>query len=139
MVEASDLPSTTLQSLDTERKKHMTKKANEVKTTETTQESPKLNTVPIIYDETATLLPTYEPYPKWLDKSGLPPTARIVYKTIYNRAFSLSLKNSKQFTNDKGHIFVIYTNDDLVKDCGLKLSALKSAKSILKEKGYIVV
>lgn len=96
------------------------------------------NTIPITFAPKVAL-PTYEHYPKWLDHSGLPPTARIVYKTIYNRAFSLSLKNHDQYTNDQGHVFVIYTNDDLVKDCGVKLSALKSAKSVLKAKRYIVV
>lgn len=115
------------------------KKENEnVNSTEIEKELENLNTIPITFAPKVSL-PTYEPYPKWLNKSGLPPTARIVYNTIYNRAVSLSLKNHKQYTNNNGRIFVIYTNDDLVKDCGIKLSALKSAKNILKEKGHIIV
>ena len=114
-------------------------KTEEAKTTETEQESPTANTAPIIYDPKATLLPTYDRYPQWLDQSKLPPTARIIYKNIYNRAISVSLENSVQFTNDEGHIFVIYTNDDLADDCGLGLSAVKAAKSIMVELGYIAI
>ena len=115
------------------------KKENEnVNSTEIEKELQDQNTIPIIYGSSATL-PTYTPYPQWLNKSGLSPTARVIYAAIYDRAVSLSLKNHKRYTNDKGHLFVIYTNDDLVNDCGIKLSALKSAKNILKEKGYIFV
>ena len=114
------------------------KKREEVTTAPQT-ESPEPNTVPIIIGAQATLLPTYDPCPKWLNHCGLPPTARIVYLAIYHRAISLSLNNHGQYSNDQGHIFVIYTNAALAKDCDLKLSALKSAKNILKEKGYITI
>ena len=89
-------------------------KKEEVKNA-TTPPSPEPNTVPIIVDAQRPLLPRYELYPCWLDRSGLPPTARIIYKAIYSRAISLSLKNHENYTNAQGNLFVIYSNDDLAR------------------------
>ena len=93
--------------------------------------------MPIIVDAQRPLLPRYELYPCWLDRSGLPPTARIIYKAIYSRAISLSLKNHENYTNAQGNLFVIYSNDDLAKDCAVTLSTVKAAKKILKTREYI--
>ena len=102
-------------------------------------EPPEPNTVPITVGLQATFLPTYGQYPLWLDSSGLSPTARVVYRAIYSRAVALSLQNRAQYANAQGHIFVIYTNEDLGRDCDLKPSALKTAKKQLKAKGYLIV
>ena len=101
------------------------------------EKKPDLNTLPIIFDPQATILPRYAQYPQWLNQSGVPPTARIVYFAIFNRMISFSLQNHVQYSNDQGHLFVIYTNDDLARDCGITLSAVKAAKKILKTREYI--
>ena len=103
------------------------------------EKNPDLNTLPIIFDPQATILPRYAQYPQWLNQSGVPPTARIVYFAIFNRLISFSLQNHVQYSNDQGHLFVIYTNDDLARDCGITLSGVKTAKKLLKAKGLITV
>ena len=114
----------------------MSQKVQTEKATVPSKKNEKPNTKPITYSDEV-YLSTYSHYPDWLNKSGLTPSTRIVYVAIYNRAVSMSLRNYEQYTNSEGHIFVIYTNDDLADDCGIGLSAVKAAKSIMLELGYI--
>ena len=105
--------------------------------TATTPESPAPNTVPITIDSNAVRLPIFAQYPYWLNQSGLPPTARIVYLAIYDRAIALSIQNKQKYCDHQSRIFVIFSNDDLAKHCAMTLSGIKAAKKLLKLKGYI--
>ena len=120
-------------------KQEAQKKEKENADNATTPEFENANVVPIIYAENNTLLSRYVQYPYWLERCGLPPTARILYMTIHHRAITCSIHNHQQYSNNQDHLFVIYTNESLAKDCDIKLSALKSAKKLLKAKGFIKV
>ncbi len=84
-------------------------------------------------DET-NALPEYMPYPKFLLKMELTPTAKLVYVLLLDR-FTLSKKNG--WKDEDGRVYLVYTIENLAQDCGMCDSAAKRALNELEEAGMI--
>lgn len=86
-------------------------------------------------------LPTYSLDPTFLldPKLNLSPVDREAYRAIYRRLVTLSIPNSNRYSDTNGDLYVIYTNDDLARVCGVSVSTLKKAKKTLRNKGLIEI
>lgn len=90
---------------------------------------------------TSVKLPTYKQDPLFLsdEKLALSADEKEAYRTLYHRLVSISTQNLKDFTDKDGNVFVIYTNNALAKDSGLKLTTLKKVKKALINKNLIKI
>ena len=68
-------------------------------------------------------IPEYIPYPKFLLKSGLSGTARLIYAMLLDR-HSLSKKNG--WKDEEGHTYLVYTIEKLAEDLGVSKNTVKS-------------
>lgn len=68
-------------------------------------------------------IPEYIPYPKFLLKSGLSGTARLIYAMLLDR-HSLSKKNG--WKDVEGHTYLVYTIEKLAEDLGVSKNTVKS-------------
>ena len=81
-------------------------------------------------------LPPYMAYPKFLMKVDISETAKLVYMLLLDRA-RLSMKN-KDWQDDQGHVFVLYTIPSLAKDIGKGETTVKKALNQLSQQGLIL-
>ena len=81
-------------------------------------------------------LPPYMAYPKFLMKVDISETAKLVYMLLLDRA-RLSMKN-KDWQDDQGHVFVLYTIPSLAKDIGKGETTVKKALNQLSSQGLIL-
>ena len=81
-------------------------------------------------------LPPYMAYPKFLMKVDISETAKLVYMLLLDRA-RLSMKN-KDWQDDQGHVFVLYTIPNLAKDIGKGETTVKKALNQLLKQGLIL-
>lgn len=96
------------------------------------------NTITINPDGSITL-PAYTPDPTFLraERLGLTLHEKEVYRAIHSRLVTLSISNANRYSNENGDLFVIYTNEELAKHCGISLSSVKKAKQALVHKKLI--
>ena len=81
-------------------------------------------------------IPPYMAYPKFLLKLNISETAKIVYVLLLDRA-RLSMKN-KDWQDEQGRVFVLYTIPDLAKDIGKGETTVKKALNQLVKQGLIL-
>ena len=81
-------------------------------------------------------LPPYMAYPKFLLKVNISETAKLVYMLLLDRA-RLSMKN-RDWQDDQGHVFVLYTIPSLAKDIGKGETTVKKALNQLSQQGLIL-
>ena len=86
-------------------------------------------------------LPTYSLDPTFLldPELNLSPVDREAYRAIYRRLVALSIPNADRYRDENGDLYVIYTNDDLARVCGISISTTKKAKKTLRTKGLIEI
>ena len=89
----------------------------------------------IMYGETVEM-PIYLHMPAFLVESELTAEERMVYTLIFNRAL-MSIRNAQDYINDNNQVYVIYTNEHLAYDSGLKLNKIKKAKAALVAQNLI--
>ena len=77
---------------------------------------------------------TYMQYPKFLLLSDLNETCRELYMILLDRA-RLSQKNN--WTDDKGHVYIIYPIRNLTKIMKKSQTTIKDSLKILETNGYI--
>lgn len=70
-------------------------------------------------------IPPYMAYPKFLLKVNISETAKLVYMLLLDRA-RLSMKN-KDWQDESGRVFVLYTIPNLAKDIGKGETTVKKA------------
>ena len=80
-------------------------------------------------------LPPYMAYPKFLLKVDISETAKLVYILLLDRA-RLSMKN-KDWQDESGRVFVLYTIPNLAKDIGRGETTVKKALNQLVQQGLI--
>ena len=81
-------------------------------------------------------LPKYMAYPRFLLDVNISETAKLVYMLLLDRA-RLSMKN-KDWQDDQGHVFVLYTIPSLAKDIGKGETTVKKALNQLSRQGLIL-
>ena len=81
-------------------------------------------------------LPPYMAYPKFLLKVDISETAKLVYMLLLDRA-RLSMKN-KEWQDEQGRVFVLYTIPNLAKDIGKGETTVKKALNQLLKQGLIL-
>ena len=81
-------------------------------------------------------LPPYMAYPKFLLKLNISETAKLVYMLLLDRA-RLSMKN-KEWQDEQGRVFVLYTIPNLAKDIGKGETTVKKALNQLLKQGLIL-
>lgn len=81
-------------------------------------------------------LPAYTPDPTFLRAArlGLTLHEKEVYRAVHTRLVTLSIPHMDRYSDEHGNIFVIFTNDELAKHCGISLSSVKKAKQALVHK-----
>ena len=84
-------------------------------------------------DET-NAMPEYMPYPKFLLKMELTPTAKLVYVLLLDR-FTLSKKNG--WKDEDGRVYLVYTIENLAESVGVSRNSIKTALNDLEETGLI--
>lgn len=89
----------------------------------------------ITYGETVEM-PVYLHMPAFLVGSVLTAEERMVYTVIYNRAL-LSIRNAQNYNNANNQVYVIYTNEQLARDSGLRIGKAKKAKATLVAQNLI--
>ena len=92
---------------------------------------------PITYGETVEM-PVYLHMPAFLVGSELTAEERMVYTVVYNRAL-LSIRNAQDYIDDNNQVYVIYTNEQLAHDSGLKIGKVKKAKATLVAQNLIKI
>ena len=84
-----------------------------------------------------TLLPAYMVFPRFLlEKENLNETAKLLYVILLDRA-RMSQKN-EGWTDEKGHVFIIYPIKDLAEIMHKSEMTVKTALSALEEDGLVV-
>jgi len=86
------------------------------------------------YLDRTNAMPEYIPYPRFLLKMSLTPTAKLIYTLLLDR-YTLSKKNNWQ--DENGHIYLVYTVDKLAEDMGVGVTAVKRAMTELAAAGLI--
>ena len=87
-----------------------------------------------IYMDSETLLPRYYPLPQFLLELNISSTAKILYALLLNRA-NLSQKNAWQ--DEQGHIYCVYTIEELATDMKKGQTAIKNALNELSKQGLL--
>ena len=81
-------------------------------------------------------IPPYMAYPKFLLKANISDTAKLVYILLLDRA-RLSMKN-REWQDEQGRVFVLYTIPNLAKDIGKGETTVKKALNQLLKQGLIL-
>lgn len=81
-------------------------------------------------------IPPYMAYPKFLLKVSISETAKLVYILLLDRA-RLSMKN-REWQDESGCVFVLYTIPALAKDIGKGETTVKKALNQLTKQGLIL-
>lgn len=86
------------------------------------------------YLDQTNAMPEYIPYPRFLLKASLTPTAKLIYAMLLDR-YTLSRKNN--WKDGEGHVYLVYTIEKLAEDIGMGITAVKRALSELSAAGLI--
>ncbi len=86
------------------------------------------------YMNLKTKLPPYLPFARFLLKTDLSMTAKIVYSLLLDR-MTLSQKNG--WADDAGHSFIIYPVERIAEDIDRSQTSVKSALAELSSRGLI--
>ena len=81
-----------------------------------------------------TRLPPYLPFARFLLKTDLSLTAKIVYSLLLDR---MTLSQKKGWTDEQGHIFIIYPVEKIAEDIDRGQTSVKSALTELAARGLI--
>ena len=81
-------------------------------------------------------LPPYMAYPRFLLDVDISETAKLVYMLLLDRA-RMSMKN-KDWQDEMGRVFVLYTIPNLAKDIGKGETTVKKALNQLLKQGLIL-
>lgn len=81
-------------------------------------------------------LPPYMAYPRFLLDVDITETAKLVYMLLLDRA-RMSMKN-KDWQDEMGRVFVLYTIPNLAKDIGKGETTVKKALNQLAQQGLIL-
>ena len=81
-------------------------------------------------------LPPYMAYPRFLQDVDITETAKLVYMLLLDRA-RMSMKN-KDWQDEMGRVFVLYTIPNLAKDIGKGETTVKKALNQLLKQGLIL-
>ena len=81
-------------------------------------------------------LPRYMAYPRFLLDVDISETAKLVYMLLLDRA-RMSMKN-KDWQDEMGRVFVLYTIPNLAKDIGKGETTVKKALNQLVKQGLIL-
>ena len=81
-------------------------------------------------------LPPYMAYPRFLLDVDITETAKLVYMLLLDRA-RMSMKN-KDWQDEMGRVFVLYTIPNLAKDIGKGETTVKNALNQLIKQGLIL-
>ena len=81
-------------------------------------------------------LPPYMAYPRFLMDVNISETAKLVYMLLLDRA-RMSMKN-KDWQDEMGRVFVLYTIPNLAKDIGKGETTVKKALNQLVKQGLIL-
>ena len=81
-------------------------------------------------------LPPYMAYPRFLLDVDITETAKLVYMLLLDRA-RMSMKN-KDWQDEMGRVFVLYTIPNLAKDIGKGETTVKKALNQLFKQGLIL-
>jgi hypothetical protein len=81
-------------------------------------------------------LPWYMAYPRFLLEVNMSETAKLVYMLLLDRA-RMSMKN-KDWQDEMGRVFVLYTIPNLAKDIGKGETTVKKALNQLLKQGLIL-
>ncbi len=84
---------------------------------------------------TTSKLNNFIPLPSSLVKCGLSSTTILVYGILISRA-TLSQKNG--WIDEKGHVFIRYSNKELAADMGKSISTVKNCMKELVDNGFII-
>ena len=84
------------------------------------------------YMDSETVLPRYYPLPQFLLDLNISSTAKILYALLLNRA-NLSQKNA--WEDEQGHVYCVYTIDELAADMKKGQTAIKNALNELSKQG----
>ena len=87
------------------------------------------------YMVTTSKLTNFIPLPSSLVKCGLSSTTILVYGILISRA-TLSQKNG--WIDEKGHVFIRYTNKELAADMGKSISTVKNCMKELVDNCFII-
>ena len=85
-----------------------------------------------IYMERGTLLPRYFPLPQFILDVDISSTSKILFALLLNRA-NLSQKN----VWDIGHVYCVYTIEDMAKDMNKGVTAIKNSLNELTREGLL--
>ena len=83
----------------------------------------------------ASKLNNFIPLPIGLLKTDLSSTTILVYGILISRA-TLSQKNG--WVDEKGHVYIRYSNKELASDAGKSISTIKNCLKELSDKGFII-
>ena len=86
------------------------------------------------YMDSETVLPRYYPLPQFLLDLNISSTAKILYALLLNRA-NLSQKNA--WEDEQGHVYCVYTIDELAADMKKGQTAIKNALNELSKQGLL--
>ncbi len=81
-----------------------------------------------------TRIPVFLPYPRFLLKTELTNTARVLYALLLDRA-KLSRRNG--WKDEKGQIYLIYPISNMSKDLGKSQTTIKKAMRELEDAGLV--
>ena len=81
-----------------------------------------------------TRIPVFLPYPRFLLKTELTNTARVLYAMLLDRA-KLSRRNG--WKDEKGQIYLIYPISNMAKDLGKSQTTIKKAMRELEDAGLV--
>ena len=81
-------------------------------------------------------IPPYMAYPRFLMTVDISETAKLVYILLLDRA-RLSMKN-KDWQDEQGRVFILYTIPNLSKDIGRGETTVKKALNQLVQQGLIL-
>ena len=81
-------------------------------------------------------IPPYMAYPRFLLDVDISETAKLVYMLLLDRA-RMSMKN-KDWQDEMGRVFVLYTIPNLAKDIGKGETTVKKALNQLAQQGLIL-
>ena len=84
---------------------------------------------------TATQIPSYIPYPRFLLQYSLSETARLVYCLILSR---ILLSQTRGWVDEENHVYCRYTIQSLMDDAGKSKTAILNAMGILESNGLLI-
>lgn len=87
-----------------------------------------------VYMNCETALPRYLPLPQFLLDMDISSTSKILFALLLNRA-NLSQKNV--WEDDDGHVYFIYTIEDLAADMNKGLTTIKNSLNELSRNGLL--